>query len=114
MGAHNRALVFFAAAFAVLACTLVVALGYRGQDRTNELLSLVRVKVVPMNMLCDSSPCPVPGPYDYFTTPDDYDGVPYNVYPTRAYDAQTMQDMIYLGQTGQAGIPLGYKGPKYP
>jgi hypothetical protein len=54
---------------------------------------------------------PVPGPYDYFTTIDKYDGVPYAVVPTRAYDRETLDDMIFLGQYGIAGVPLGYSGP---
>jgi hypothetical protein len=33
------------------------------------------------------------------------------IFPTRSYDAGTIDAMRYLGKTGEEGIPLGYDGP---
>ncbi len=33
------------------------------------------------------------------------------IFPTRSYDAGTVDAMRFLGKTGEEGIPLGYEGP---
>lgn len=44
--------------------------------------------------------------------PQEYDGVPYDVQPNALYDRATIDDMVYLGKTGDMEIPYGYSGPK--